>query len=342
MAAVAAAARRGPTGRIVGLWTAASLVALATHYFTVFAIAPEAWWLIRLSRVRGRRYVLAGSAVVAAEGVALVPLVLAQRGNPSWIAASGLLRRVLEVPSELLAGPQPSVALLAVPVLALSLAGLVIVFRGEAAHRAPAGQLLGVGAAFVLLPLGLALAGADYFAARNLVFAWPFVFLAVAAAAGSSRPGVAVVGAILVVNVCAVAATIGQSKYGREDWRAAAAALGAQHGARVVVLSPRDGQNVLAYYLPRMSTLAPAAAARVAEVDVVGLPPVDHPVGRNPVPPRPASPPRLAGFRLAARELRGGFTLFRLRAPRPAVVPVHRLLALALGRSPALMVERRP
>jgi hypothetical protein len=238
----------------------------------------------------------------------------------------------------LLAGPQPSVALLAVPVLALSLAALAIVFRNGPAQRATAAATLAVGAAVVLVPLALALVGADYFAARNLVFAWPFFFLAVAAGAGSGRLGLALVAAIAVVNVSAVAATIGQSKYGREDWRAVASVLGEPHGSRVLVLSPREGENVLAYYLPRMRTLS--SAARVTEVDVVGLPPMEHRVGRNPVPPRPVHPPRLAGFRLADQVLRGDFTVFRLRARRPLVVDARRLLALALGGQPALLEQQ--
>jgi len=338
LAAVAAANRHGLSTRFVALWTAASLLALGTHYFTVFAIVPEAVWLLRLSRGPARRLVIAGVALVAGEGAALVPLVLAQRGNPTWIAARGLLARLEQVPATFLAGPQPSVALVGVPMLVLSIASLASLLRRNSGSGRTIVITLAVGATVVLAPLALVAVGTDYFDAQNVVFAWPFFLVAVAAGVTSSRLGLAAGAALVSLNVFVVAATWGQSKYGNEDWRAATALLGRPDGGRAIVMSPIEGENVLLYYRPRARPVT-SAAIRIDEVDVVGLPTDAHRIGHNPLPPRPAAAPRLPGFRVVSSELGTDYTVFRLRSHRPITVKVGRLRALSLDGPPGLLVE---
>ena len=65
-------------------WALCSLLALLTHYFAVFLMAPEAALLLR-GRLRDR-HTLAAVAGVAVGGAALIPLIVAQGGRgTSWI-----------------------------------------------------------------------------------------------------------------------------------------------------------------------------------------------------------------------------------------------------------------
>src|SRR5262249_17237538 len=75
-------ALRGGDRRDVVWWAVVSALALCTHYFAVFAVLPEAAWLLR-SRVR---WAWPAVGVVGAAGAALVPLAIHQRnqGHTSW------------------------------------------------------------------------------------------------------------------------------------------------------------------------------------------------------------------------------------------------------------------
>jgi uncharacterized membrane protein len=63
-------ARREPSRRNLVWWTVLSSLAVMTHFFAGFAIAPEAVWLLWIWR---RRAVLAAVAVVAVVQVAMLP-----------------------------------------------------------------------------------------------------------------------------------------------------------------------------------------------------------------------------------------------------------------------------
>ncbi len=78
-----------PSGRRLGLWAVASVLALLTHYFAVFLFLPEA---VILARRVGWRRMLAPVGAVALAGVALLPLAAKQRsgGQANWIEAASL------------------------------------------------------------------------------------------------------------------------------------------------------------------------------------------------------------------------------------------------------------
>jgi mannosyltransferase len=91
------------TGRAVA-WGVFPALALATHYFAVFVVAPQALWLaLRAPALRARVAALAPPAAAAA---ALAPLALAQRSNEgaAFIGETGLARRLAAVPKQFLVG----------------------------------------------------------------------------------------------------------------------------------------------------------------------------------------------------------------------------------------------
>src|SRR5439155_18720085 len=67
-----------PSRRNLGLWAAASGLALCSHYFAIFPVAAEGLWLV----VRGwpRRAPIVAVGATAAVGIALLPLAIAQEG----------------------------------------------------------------------------------------------------------------------------------------------------------------------------------------------------------------------------------------------------------------------
>ena len=90
-------ALREPTTRNVGWWAACSSLALLTHFFAGFVVAPEAVWL--LAALRSRR-VLIAVAVVAVVQAALIPLLVTYVGHPllGWIKQYPLSVRIEQVP----------------------------------------------------------------------------------------------------------------------------------------------------------------------------------------------------------------------------------------------------
>jgi mannosyltransferase len=339
LAAVAVAQGQARSRVGIWAWAVSSVLALATHYFTVFVIIPEAVWLLVTVRRRDRRVVPA-VGLVGIAGLALVPIALAQRGNPAWIAGSSLVRRIVEVPSVFLAGPQPSVALLSIPLGLIFVVALGAAVRGrDLAGRRQVMLLSAVGTAGVVLPLALALGGVDFFVARNVVFAWPPLVIAFSAALAASRSRMlAAVGAgvFIVAGAAIVVATAHEPKLGSENWRGAAAEVAHARGPVAVVLSPAEGEKAFRYYVPTAEVLRRGAVS-VREIDVLGLPGFAHPVGQAPRPPRPSRSPPLRGFGPAETDLDATLTLLRLRAPQLTRVSAVRLRALELGRTVELL-----
>ena len=89
-----ARARRGGGARDLACWAIASALALATHYFAGFVIAPEAALLL-LATHEWRR-VAAAIGVVAATAALLLPIALHQTGNAhaGWISRQPVAKRL--------------------------------------------------------------------------------------------------------------------------------------------------------------------------------------------------------------------------------------------------------
>ncbi len=272
-------AREQPTPRRLAFWVICAAMALATHYYALIAVAPQAIWL--LASHRHRRAVHAAVGVVALCGLALVPLAVSQSGtgNASWIAPVPLGRRLSQVVPQFLTGFQdPAGSLLAPLAAVLAAVGLVLVFwpGGERTRRSAicaAGLALGG----LLLNLALIAGGVDDLITRNVLALWPAAALAVAA--GLSMPRAAVVGVPVTAALCAigVVGAVGvhaDRAYQRPDWRGVARVLGirpsAGTGARVILVQHYRDLLPLSLYFPGLRFIR-GRGATVRELDVVSF-----------------------------------------------------------------------
>ncbi len=90
-------ARADPTPRALAFWVVASALALATHYYAVLAVVPEAVWLLWIHRTR--RPVQIAFAVVGLCGLGLIPLAISQHGTGrgNWISNAPFWRRLGQI-----------------------------------------------------------------------------------------------------------------------------------------------------------------------------------------------------------------------------------------------------
>ena len=303
-------------------WAIAAALALATHYFAVFIVVPEAVWML-WRHGRSSRGVRVAIGFVIVVGAALLPLAVDQAGGSraAFIRSSPLGTRVAEIPKQFLTGyatPSATVLTIVAALLAVGLAP---------ALRARDRGLLALAALAVGVPIVLALAGGDFVITRNLIAATvPLIALA-AAAASRTRTGPLLVAGICAAGVVAFVGVETNPAYQRDDWRGVAAAIGPPTvGPRVIVIDQASGLPALALYLP-LSPVPAAATTSVStrEIDVVL-------VGRNPPAP-PVLP--LAGF---APDLvhTGAFTLVRYFAAVPISESYAQFVALGKALVPSL------
>jgi hypothetical protein len=270
-------ASREPGSRPLGWWATFSALALLTHFFAGFLVAPQALWL--LWRARRRAAVLAVGAVAVVQ-VALIPLVVSDSGNGlGWIKVIPLTIRIKQIPVEFGLGTLYKSSLvvhglLIAAVLTTGVIGLLAV-AGDRPHRRGAAVAASIAAVVLLVPLLLTQLGHDYLITRNLIPAWiPLVVLvAIACAAPRARLlGAAVAAALAFAFVLADIRIDNHAQYQRPDWRDVAAALGATSSPRAIVASGGAfAAEPLAVYMPRIPWAPPGPApVTVREVDVVG------------------------------------------------------------------------
>jgi 4-amino-4-deoxy-L-arabinose transferase-like glycosyltransferase len=276
-----ARALRLRTARELVLWALVSGLALLTHFFAGFLVAPEGLWL--LWRLRSRASVAACAAVAAVQ-LAILPLAISDTSHPlGWIQGFPLSVRLQQIPvdlglSQLYKGSGVSYGLVGAAVLAALVIGL-LVFGGGPRERRGAAVAGALAAAVLLVPIALAEVGHDYVVPRNFMPAWVPLAVVVAAAATvpRARPAGIALGAVLVGASIWAGLQIGSTpSYERPDWRGVAAALGTSTQARAIVAY--DGSfaaQPLAIYLPRVPfsySGAPSGAGGVTigELDVVG------------------------------------------------------------------------
>lgn len=316
-------AQRSGRRRDLTLWGLFSGLALATHYFAFFALAAEAFLLIRR---RGRES-LAGLWVVGAFALALLPLAYHQMSlaHAEWISNFSLGHRVWEAAATFVVGEtgdiiaRPERPELAIVPLALALAALALLrLRGDR-ERGAAASTLFVAAAAIGVPLLLALVpgGKDFVLARNVIPALVPLLVAIAIAVtlpAARRLGTAIAAALLAYSLGFSGWASFDHDLQRPDWEAAAAAIGEPQGPRANV-TWLLGEASLRYYL---STGA---------IQVVPADPYDwlvHEVnfisdGKMPPPPRHLLGP---GFRETGRGHAGRLYVRRFALEGPGSAPL--------------------
>ncbi len=316
-------ADREPTPRRLALFALSGALALLSQYFAVFLLIPMALWLLRPRRAsaeRPRLPVFLAVAALALVGLALIPLILAQGGHGTqWIGQWPLSERLEAIPQYYLTGYSGAPLghgielLVALPILAGIGFGLWRVLTPRESDGAL--LALAIAACGVLIPLALALAGADYLAPRNVVAATiplTAMIAVIVAARRTGAPGMVIAGAIALAFL-AISVDVDLSpRLQRGDWRGLARVLAAGGGAASerAITTVELGAAPLEYYLPPLHNLVRDTRVRVREIDETGYAPL-----------RPgAGAPPASGFRLVGHYDVNGLSLYRFRSPVPRTV----------------------
>ncbi|MEA2145648.1 MAG: mannosyltransferase, partial [Solirubrobacteraceae bacterium] len=324
------ALRRAPDAprRDLALWAGFSALALLTHFFAGFLIAPEALWL--LWRLRSRTAVVAVLGVAAVQA-ALLPLSLSDHSSRlDWINLFPLGVRIKQVPvdfalSTLYQSPAVTYGLLGAGLMTVAVLAL-LGFGGGPRRRRGGAVAAGVGAFALLVPIVLAVLGTDYLVARNLIAAWLPIALLLAAACTAPRtlPFGAVLAAVLLGAFVYAGLKINATpQYERPDWRGVARALGSAGSSRAIVAYDSSyATQPLSLYLPRIPwTQRISGPVSVGEVDVVANA-YTSPSARLP-----------AGVRRLSATTVGEFLVLRY-----AVTPGWRLTLAAIGQRASALV----
>jgi mannosyltransferase len=330
-------AERTPTpGRLAAFALAASL-ALLSHYFAAFLLAPMIVMLLLHEGVRRRATLaktgtdrrsastggaclpaLVACAVPTVVGLALLPLASAQGGHGAqWIGEWALTKRLQAIPQYYLTGYMGAPLghgielLVALPIVAGIGWGLWNVLE----PREERGALIAltIAASGVLLPIALVAFGADYLAPRNLVAAMIPVSALIAVVVVARRAGRtgALLAALIALAGLAITVDVDLSpRLQRGDWRGVAKVLrGTSIGDRVIT-TVELGAAPLEYYLPPLHNLAEGTKVTVSEIDETGYAPLKASAGKPPA----------AGFRLAGKYDVHGLIVYRFVANTPQTV----------------------
>ena len=271
-------ARARPTPRWLAAWVIASALALATHYYAVLAVVPEAIWL--LVTHRRQRQVQVAFAVVGLCGLGLIPLAISQHGTGkgNWIHNSPFGRRLGQIVPQFAAGfdgPAHGVfEPLAIAIVILAL--VLLVLRSAPEPRRGALVAGGLALAGFVLSLVLVAVGFDDLLTRNMLALWAACALLVAGGLAVPRPRV--VGGVAAVALCAMGlVTAGGVAFDRNlerpDWRVVASALGdhAPAGGRAILVQHYKDLLPLSLYMPRLAFWRGHQIERVSELDIVSF-----------------------------------------------------------------------
>lgn len=289
--------QRRPTLGAGLAWAGASALALATQYFAVFLIAPQA--LLAVIRLRPRIRAAIPISAVAAVGLALVPLAMAQQGGgrTDGFANQGLADRAGTSLLDFFAGEDPPFPTggdrpIVLLITAAVVAGLVLGWtllrstrtRDPNTRKAALDAGL-VAAASFGLPLLLAIAGLDFFKYHNLIGTVAPLLLAIAfvlSAPAAGRKSAGVLALLLVFSGVVLGAVQLDRDLQRPDWRGVAQAIGTAPQERLVFGSAVAG-TPLRYYLQQGTEITPGARAQCVHVgqiivitDRPGPTPFDH------------------------------------------------------------------
>jgi hypothetical protein len=347
-----------PSARTSAAWVIASAFALATHYYALLTVVPEALWLLFVHRRSRAVHVAVG--LVGLCGLALIPLAISQNGtgNAGWIARIGLAPRLRQIVPQFLVGFQaPDYGVLLRVAEAIAVAGLVSLFaRADALGRRGALVAGSIAVGGLVLNLLLIAGGTDDLITRNLLALWLPAALLVAGGVGARRAGPA--GIAAAVTLCAIGITGAiavavHRGFQRPDWRAVARVLGTAPAAgspgRAILVQHYHDLLPLSLYLPGLKFVRGSAGADVSELDVVSIsaPRVDlcwWGAACNLTPSQMQSSYPVPGFRVVWRRRAYQFTVLHMVATGgPALVTraaVSRVLRTTTLRRDELLIQR--
>ncbi|MGH2878056.1 MAG: glycosyltransferase family 39 protein [Solirubrobacteraceae bacterium] len=345
-------ALRAPTARRVWLFALAAALALLSHYFAIFLLIPmiagvslrllgdmdPGPWTPRVRKINPKKIpALAPLLLPVLVGCALIPLIVAQGGHGTqWIGEWALASRLEAIPQYYLTGYTGSALGHGVELLValVILAGIVYGLWKTLTPREERGALivLIVAASGVLLPLLLAVLGADYLAPRNLVAAMVPVSVLLAIVIVARRTGaigMAIAGVVASGFLILTLDVNLSPRLQRGDWRGVANVLRAgpaRTGAssRRAIVTVELGAAPLEYYLPPLANLAQGKRVRVSEVVEVGYAPLR--VG--------ASAPPARGLRLSQTSDIHGLYVYRFTSSVPVTISESQLHESAITDAP--------
>jgi hypothetical protein len=268
-----------PTARTAAAWVITSALALATHYYALLVVLPEALWL--LAARRRARPAQAAVVLVGLCGLALVPLAISQNGTgrANWIAHAPLGRRVAQIFPQFLAGfGSPAYAVLEPLALALAIFALVLLLTPSSA-RDRHGALVAGALALGGLAIGLLLiaGGVDDLITRNVLAIWLPAALVVAAGLAAPRARLLGLGAAIALCAIGVTGAVGVAtdrSLQRPDWRGVARLLGGRAPAnaprRAILVQHYRDLLPLSLYVSHLAFMR-GSGATVSELDVVSF-----------------------------------------------------------------------
>lgn len=306
---------RLPTRGRMAAFALTGAVALLTHYFAVFLLAGMVLWLLR--DPARRRAAIPACAALVIVGLALLPLIVAQGGHGTqWIGRWALSSRLEAIPQYYLTGYSGAPLghgielLVALPILAGLAAALTLAppTRGRSGALRPALAPLLFAACGVLIPLALAVAGADYLAPRNLIAAMIPLSAAIAVVLASPLAGRLGLGLAAVTAAAFLAVSIDVNlspRLQRGNWRGLARALGP--GSARTLTTVELGAAPLEYYMHGLRNLPRGSVVLADEIVETGYAPLRSFAADSPA----------RGFAPAGRLDVDGLIAYRFRSATP-------------------------
>jgi 4-amino-4-deoxy-L-arabinose transferase-like glycosyltransferase len=272
-------ARDEPSPRWIAAWVIASALALATEYYAILLVAPEALWLLCLHHRRPP--VRVGVAALALCCAPLLWFAISQNatGHAAWIHHAPLGRRTAQIFPQFVSGfTSPGYSVLEPIAVAIVVFGLILlVTRSVPGERHGAVLAGAIALAGLLLNFLLVAVGIDDLLTRNVISLWIPAAVAVAggfAAARARLAGLIAAAALCLIGATAAIAIANNRDFQRPDWRGVARLLGARPptgspGRAILIQHYRD-LLPLSLYVPGLRFLA-RAGAPVSEFDVVAF-----------------------------------------------------------------------
>ena len=318
-------ARRDPSARNLGWWAGWSALALMTHFFAGFLVAPEALWLLWLNRTR---VVVVAVAVVALVQAAMLPFAgVDTTHGAGWIHSIPKTNRIADGIQEwgvsiLFRRGSVLLGFLAGAIF-VAVVALLLLRGGDERTRAGAKPAVAIVSFVVVAPMALAYLGQDYWLDRNLIPA--FVPLAVVVAAACVAPRARLLGgafaiALLAMFSAATAVVQTDPSLLRPNWRVLGHAIGPTAVPRAIVAVGGSVAQPLKIYVPHAAWVEPPGRKiRIDELDLVARPRWLPPIrGRHPF-----------GARFLGVRLVNGSAIDRFGLRHPISATVKELMQLA-------------